>query len=340
MTIESSKSRELPPAGELSTSEYRDHAGGRGEPIAAAAAALDQRTGLRAAAIVALGVYLSALGGSALLHVRATILDAVPLSLAAAIFLRLYSRHFSRRILLLVGAAEAGSLVVAFGLSLACLSYIGAIAALPLRDAEIIFIDRQLGFDWLRFMNSLDRWPVLLRVLNAAYATFTAQLVVTVLVLVLAERRRDLDRFFITFACASIIAETASFLVPTLGPMAILADHINFANLPTVGRATAEIVLALRHGVLRAIDFDALDGIISFPSLHAAAAVIVPYTLRWSKLLFWPSLAVDILMLSSTVPIGNHYLTDVLSGLVVAVFAISSGRYIHAAVELFLDKLT
>ena len=77
------------------------------------------------------------------------------------------------------------------------------------------------------------------------------------------------------------------------------------------------------------IDFSALDGIISFPSMHAAVAVIVPFALRWNKLLFFPVLLLDGLMLISAVPSGNHYLSDVLAGISVAAFAIPCGRRIH-----------
>jgi PAP2 superfamily protein len=110
--------------------------------------------------------------------------------------------------------------------------------------------------------------------------------------------------------------------MPTLGPMSELAWNANFENLPTLGRNTAEIVLSLRQGTLRTIELEAINGIISFPSLHAAVAVIVPYTLRWNKLLFWPIAVLDAMMLISAVPSGNHYLADVLAGVAIAVFSI------------------
>lgn len=70
--------------------------------------------------------------------------------------------------------------------------------------------------------------------------------------------------------------------------------------------------MTLREGRLESIDLRAIDGIISFPSLHASVAVIVPFTLRWNKLLFWPIVVLDGLMMVSAVPSGNHYLSDVV----------------------------
>lgn len=276
--------------------------------------------------VLATVVYSAALGGSVLLGTQTPILNLVPPCLCAAAFLCFYGHmvfpgadHFVRVI-------ESAAIVIAVGLSLACLSYLGPITDFPLRDREMIWFDSHLGFDWLQIMRRLDHVPPVLTILDGAYATFTSQLIGTVLVLIAFARIRELDCFFITFVCASVLAELASILLPTLGPMLTIGSSSSFLHLPTLGRATGAIVLALRSGGLRTIDFNAIDGIISFPSLHAAVAVIVPYTIRSIRPLFWPMLILDGLMLISAVPSGNHYLSDVLGGVAVAVLAIACGR--------------
>jgi membrane-associated phospholipid phosphatase len=290
---------------------------------------------LRAATIVTIAVYMLAVCGSALVKVRAPILEGVPLWAGAALLLGFYTRIVFARAARLQCFIESVFVSLALGVSLACLSYLGAAADLPLRDIDIIWIDRHLGFDWLRVMSALDYSPHILTVLNGAYATFTAQLVGAALVLLIAGKTRDLDRFFVTFACASIIAEALSVLVPTLGPISALAGDARFSHLPTLGRTTAEIVLALRNKTLSSIDFEAINGIISFPSVHAAVAVLVPYALRWNRWLFWPVATLDSVMLVSAVPSGNHYLADVLAGIMVALLAIACG----GAIESALDRL-
>lgn len=288
---------------------------------------------LRAAIIVTTAVYVLAVGGSAFLGVSAPILEGVPLWAGAALLLGFYTRATFPRAARLQCFIEAVFVSVVLGVSLACLSYVGAAADLPLRDTDMIWVDRHLGFDWLAVMSALDHSPRLLDVLNGAYATFTAQLVGAAAVLVAAGRMRDLDRFFIIFACASISAEALSVLVPTLGPIWALADHARFTHLPTLGRTTAEIVLTLRDKTLGTIDFEAVNGIISFPSMHAAVAIIVPYTLRWNRRLFTPIAALNAVMLASAVPSGNHYVADVIAGVAVAVLAIGCGRAIQASLD-------
>jgi hypothetical protein len=288
---------------------------------------------LRAAVILTITIYALAIGGSDLLKVRVSILQGVPLWAGAALLLGFYTRVVFPRAVRLQCFIESVLVSLVLGVSLACLSYVGAAADLPLRDAGIIWIDRYLGFDWLQIMTALDHSPRLLMLLNGAYATFTAQLIGAALALVIAGRVHDLDRFFVTFACASIIAEGSSVLVPTLGPIWALADNAQFANLPTLGRTTAEIVLALREKTLATIDFEAVNGIISFPSVHATVAIIVPYALRWNRWMFWPIASLDAVMLVSAVPSGNHYLADVLAGVAVGVVAIACGRILQKSID-------
>jgi membrane-associated phospholipid phosphatase len=288
---------------------------------------------LRAAMIVTIAVYALAVIGSGFLKVSAPILEGVPLWAGAALVLGFYTRATFPRAVRMQCFIEGVFVSVVLGVSLACLSYVGAAADLPLRDDDMIWIDRHLGFDWVAAMSSLDHSSRLLGVLNGAYATFTAQLVGAALALVIGGRMRELERFFIIFACASIAAEALSVLLPTLGPIWALADDARFTNLPTLGRTTAEIVLALRDKTLGTIDFEAVNGIISFPSMHAAVAIIVPYALRWNIWIFVPIAALDLVMLVSAVPSGNHYLADVIAGVALAALAIACGSAIQASLD-------
>jgi len=255
---------------------------------------------LRATFLLAIGVYFMALTSSVAAGIGAPILNGVPLSIGPTAFLWALCRVAFPRAARTHLFIEAVFVVVALGLGLACLSYLGAAAAFPLRDSQMIWVDRHLGFDWLAIMFSLDHHPAALKVLDGAYATFTFQLLATAFVLVLARRSRDLDRFFVTFVCASLLAGAASVIIPTVGPISTLAANVEFTHLHTLGRASAQIVVRLREGVLKDIHLDAVNGIICFPSLHAAVAVIGPFTLRWNKPLFCAVAVLDSVMFVST----------------------------------------
>ena len=265
---------------------------------------------------------LGAVAGSWATHLRPDVLIIVPLILGAALATRAVASAFAPSVTWLPPAAESGFQICSIGIALACLSYVGAKTGFPLRDAQIAAIDAHLGFHWPTFAHWIDHRPVLLGLLNASYATFTAQLILTAVALFVFKRYDELDRYFLTFICASLLAEVLSSLAPTLGPAASLAPGVSFAHVHMIGRTTAEILLALRNGALTTIDLRSLDGIICFPSLHAAVSILIPFFLRWNRALFWPAVVLNLLMLISAIPSGNHYLADVLGGAGVAAVSI------------------
>jgi membrane-associated phospholipid phosphatase len=84
----------------------------------------------------------------------------------------------------------------------------------------------------------------------------------------------------------------------------------------------------VREGALRALDSGTLGGIITFPSFHAAAAVLYLWAF-WSVWWMRPiALITNVGMLLATPIGGGHYFVDVLAGVGVAVLAIAAARRI------------
>jgi membrane-associated phospholipid phosphatase len=81
--------------------------------------------------------------------------------------------------------------------------------------------------------------------------------------------------------------------------------------------------LALRADTLREIDLTRLQGLISFPSYHAAMAVLVGHALWGVPYLRVPAALLNLVMLVATISEGGHYLVDVLAGCVIAAGAIA-----------------
>ena len=77
-------------------------------------------------------------------------------------------------------------------------------------------------------------------------------------------------------------------------------------------------LLALRTDPQHVLDLNNLPGLVTFPSFHTAMGIIAIYCSRGTPWLFWPSLIINILMISSTPLFGSHYLIDVIAGAVVA----------------------
>ena len=72
------------------------------------------------------------------------------------------------------------------------------------------------------------------------------------------------------------------------------------------------------------------EGIISFPSLHAALAVIVIVALWPIPVLRWVILALNTLMLAATPIDGSHYFIDVIAGIAIAALSVLAARAIAA----------
>jgi membrane-associated phospholipid phosphatase len=86
------------------------------------------------------------------------------------------------------------------------------------------------------------------------------------------------------------------------------------------------IPLIRDHGV-REITGQFMTAFVSFPSYHAASAVLFAWGAWPMKWLRWPSLVLNAALCASALIIGAHYLVDLLAGFAVAcgaVFAATS----------------
>jgi membrane-associated phospholipid phosphatase len=71
---------------------------------------------------------------------------------------------------------------------------------------------------------------------------------------------------------------------------------------------------ALRAGAFRVFELRHTEGIITFPSFHTACALLVPLALRGMGVVTALAWAFAATVMVSTVPIGGHYLIDVIAG--------------------------
>ena len=70
------------------------------------------------------------------------------------------------------------------------------------------------------------------------------------------------------------------------------------------------------------VDLGTLQGLVSAPSFHTAAAVIFIVIAWQTKYLRWPLILMNGAMLLSTPIEGTHYLSDMIAGGFVGIFAV------------------
>ena len=144
--------------------------------------------------------------------------------------------------------------VIAFAAVAAPLSYLAAAANLPLHDRAYDAIDRALGLDWKAMLGVMNAWPLVFDALRPIYLSLTLQMTTAVLCLAFTGRFVWLRVYTLAFIFAALITIATSAVLPAAGVW------------PFYG---------LRDGSVRALVAAGAEGIITFPSLHAALAVIL-----------------------------------------------------------------
>lgn len=209
------------------------------------------------------------------------------------------------------------------------LTYVAASANLPLQDASLALIDQAMGFDWPRYYWFIHDHPALVPYVLLGYAMITWPTIGVPLVLGLAGHFRRLQRFVLAVALTVIATGTISALLPAIGTY----HQFGIAPDTDVLKASGYLVQLrelpfVRDGSLRVLDVGNLGGIITFPSFHAAAAILALWAF-WGVWWMRPlALMANIAMLLATPIVGGHYFVDVFVGIGLATLAIAVARAI------------
>ncbi|WP_315769001.1 phosphatase PAP2 family protein [Bradyrhizobium sp. SZCCHNR2012] len=236
----------------------------------------------------------------------------------------------------LIGLAQ-----VILGMSiLTSLTYIATAANLPLQDANLLAIDRALGFDFRQYLKFADSSTWLIVVLAFCYRSIFWQIFLVLIGLPLAGYCRRTAEFVLALMLALVMTCCITMVVPAVGVYQILglvpSDHLNI--IPDAYYDTAREMPLIRAGELRLLDVSHLVGVVTFPSFHAASAILYAWAL-WPCRLFRPvNIGVNGAMLIATPIGGGHFLIDVLAGIAVAISALCVARF--AARTLDADRAT
>jgi hypothetical protein len=208
------------------------------------------------------------------------------------------------------------------------LTYVAAAANLPLRDAELLAVDRWLGLDWAAYVGFVNDHPVLSGWLSYGYGMIRWPLFAIPVILTAAGRYCRLQDFTLAFGLALIATTIVSALVPAIGVYQQIGldpsqlEHLN----PQAYLAQVRDLAPVREGTLRQIDLFALAGIVTFPSFHAASALLYAWAL-WPVRWFRPIAVIANAAMFAATPIdGGHYFIDLIAGVAFALLGIVVAR--------------
>lgn len=204
---------------------------------------------------------------------------------------------------------ENGAALIAYMAVIAPITYLCARSPFPLYDRNFELLDKWIGYDWQAWADFDVNNPVLSLILPIAYASLIPQTAAILTILPLVHDGMRGYTFIRSSTIAIIIVCAISYVLPAAGPKAIYTSwYADWAAM----RTSAPFTTSLNN----------IQGIIDFPSFHAALAVILTYSVRGLGAGFWTFAGLNMFLLIATPTYGHHYLVDVLAGILVAIIAI------------------
>jgi hypothetical protein len=276
--------------------------------------------------LAVLSMVIAALLGAGL-DVRVDSSGISPIAwLAAALLLvaRIWrSRDRHTRIADVVGTL---GLVWTTGLSCGAIAMLGLRLQLPMADKLLMSADHAIGVDGLAVVDWLLRqgqW--IFSMMAPAYGNTIPLLVLSMLALAVAGKRMEAWRAAFCFIGSLLSICLFAIATPAKG-LALWAPPRMLARLPDGAmRYFWGNFDSFYAGTSPVLGLQTLDGVISFPSFHAAMGFITVAMWRNSLPGLLLSSAWLAFMLLATFPYGGHYVVDVLGGLAIAAawFALS-----------------
>ncbi len=219
-------------------------------------------------------------------------------------------------------AGLTASAFVAMAAPLSVMSY--ALASLgaffPLQDSTFAVIDKAIGFDWLATIAVVNDWPVALDVLKSGYHYTIAAVIYALVFLNVIKRADRVAEFFWAMMLTCIAANVLSAILPAAGAYVWHAPSFDVRSAISAdsGLWHMKHFEALRDGSFRVFDLASTEGLVTFPSYHTAMALLIPLAMRGYGPITALAWAFAAIVVASTVPIGGHYLIDVIVGAILA----------------------
>jgi membrane-associated phospholipid phosphatase len=210
------------------------------------------------------------------------------------------------------------------------ISLLGAIASYPVMalshgfsDAVLAEADHLMRFSWVDWYDVTAAHPLLQIAGRFAYKCIFVSPPVLLGYFACTGRKAEARQFIAAFWLAAVVSLLVAFCLPAQGPLVYLWRGV-VDYVPSTAFYQADLIPSLRAHEFHLIDPGTLRGLVSAPSFHTASAVVFIATAWPVRLLRWPLTIVNLAMLLATVVEGTHYLTDMLSGGVVAAFSVAA----------------
>lgn len=203
-----------------------------------------------------------------------------------------------------------------------------ATQAPPFADPLLAAADALVApwLDWQGLATWFSVHPTTAAAGEWVYHSIAWQPFVLIAALCWTRRPQECWRFIGMWTFALMLCEIVFARYPGVGAYAFHHVDASLAS-PTshaVSSGQLRLLAKLRGGSLTVIDNGCIGGIITFPSFHAVAAALLARSYWRIPALRWPFAVLNLAMLATAVPMGGHYVVDLIAGLAVATLAIAA----------------
>jgi membrane-associated phospholipid phosphatase len=215
-------------------------------------------------------------------------------------------------------ALVAASFLILWGGGLAggILCMVAAMFRFPLIDPWLATADTWLGLTTVDVVRWVVAVPFAPQLLHSIYFLSVILLFLTGLALACLGRAERLWEFCAAYGFCLLVATLCSLPIPAAGAFEYLRlEPVFGAQLPPgSGVYWLEALHAVRSSSNLVINPLGLHGLVAFPSFHTSMALMTAAAWRDDRYLRWPMFLWNALVLVSTMPIGGHYVVDVIAG--------------------------
>lgn len=216
----------------------------------------------------------------------------------------------------LAGTIEAVILLLFVSALTALAAFVAASLNLPLVDEMLEWTDQVVfGHSHDSIAQLPKNWPFIHNVVITIYNTLSVQPFLLIPALFFLGQDAKAWAFLSAWTIALMLCVVVSPFAPAYGNPPYVLNWIDVFD-------------GARDGALRTLEASVLTGIITFPSFHAAGAVLLAWASADIRFLRFPLIALNTAVAVSAVLVGGHYIIDIFAGIVTAILAIVAARYI------------
>jgi len=212
----------------------------------------------------------------------------------------------------------AGSQAVLFGASCAgaTLANVGLRLRMPLQDDLLAAIDKALGINTAEIVLWFSRLPDVAELLRIFYLSTVPAVFFCAIFFSLKRDGRKVWELTLGYSGGLFLCSAISSLVPAKA----IFFHAGFTSQEVAGLPAGAGLYHMgafsyfRDGSNLVVDIDRFDGVVTFPSFHTMMALVVAFAFRDYSRTSVVAYLWALLVIVSTIPIGGHYVVDLIAG--------------------------